>query len=97
MASKKDARYYNTRRNGFVSSIAMCYNFHMPLVLDPADIWLVILQGFRVHMVHKADKEYIATTFKDLDKLAESNKAHLKIDEPSLGDLGDTCDSAEME
>lgn len=95
-SSTKDARYYNTRRNGFVSAVAMCYNWHMPLVLDPADIWLLVLQGFRVHLMNKADKEYVSTTFKGLDMLANSNKKLMKITEPSLGDLS-ACNDAEME
>ena len=74
----------------------MCYNWHMPLVLDPADIWLLVLQGFRVHLMFRADKEYVATTFKDLDQLAKSNKKLMKITEPSLGDLS-ACKDADFE
>ena len=38
-----DAVFYNTLRSGFVSAFAMSYNFHLPLVLSPNDIWLVFL------------------------------------------------------
>ena len=41
--SKTAQRYYNTRRNGFVSAAAMAYNFHCPIIFDPNDIWLAVL------------------------------------------------------
>ena len=44
-----DAVFYNTLRSGFVSAFAMSYNFHLPLILSPNDVWLVFLQGFRLH------------------------------------------------
>jgi len=40
---QKDKVFYNTYRNGFISAIAMAYNYHMPLILSPNDLWLVIL------------------------------------------------------
>ena len=46
----EDQIYYNTYRNGFVSTIAMSYNFHMPLILSPNDIWLTVMQGFKLHI-----------------------------------------------
>ena len=80
-----------------MSACAMCYNYHMPLVLDPADLWLVVMQGFRVHLMARADKDYVSSTFRDLDKLAKSNKKYMKISEPALGDLGATCKDALLE
>ena len=38
-----DKRYMNTRRNGFVSAAAMCYNYHLPIIFDPNDVWLAVL------------------------------------------------------
>ena len=35
--------YYSTYRNGFVSACAMAYNFHLPLILSPLDIWLTVM------------------------------------------------------
>jgi hypothetical protein len=39
----KSEKYKVTVRNGFVSAMSMAYNYHMPLVLDPQDIWLAIV------------------------------------------------------
>jgi hypothetical protein len=82
----------NTRRNGFISAIAICYNYHCPLVLDPNDIWLVILQGFRVHLMYRHDAEYIKNTFKDLNKIGASSDKFFKLNEASLGDVANWSD-----
>lgn len=66
--------FYNTVRNGFVSALAMSYNHHLPLILSPGDIWLVVMQGFRVHMTMQQDKEFMKLTFKDMTKINKSVK-----------------------
>ena len=67
-----DQVFYNTIRNGFVSAVAMAYNYHLPLILSPNDLWLVVLQGFRLHMSLNRDKEYMKFTFKDMDKIHQN-------------------------
>jgi len=54
----KEKVFYNTVRNGFVAAIAMSYNYHVPLILSPSDIWIVVLQGLRVHMNQQKDKAF---------------------------------------
>mmetsp|Transcript_13942 Transcript_13942/g.21737 ORF Transcript_13942/g.21737 Transcript_13942/m.21737 type:complete len:118 (-) Transcript_13942:980-1333(-) len=58
MKAPDDDIYYTTYRSGFVSTLAMSYNFHLPLILSPTDIWLTVLQGFRVHMNKNKDKAF---------------------------------------
>lgn len=41
--SKLASRYMHTRRNAFVSAVAMCYNYHLPIIFDPNDVWLAVL------------------------------------------------------
>ena len=77
--------YYNTFRNGFVSAFAMSYNWHLPLILSPGDIWLVVLQGFRTHMILNKDKEFITYSFTDLDKLAKNVKSQIKLTDETIG------------
>ena len=89
---KHDKVYMNTRRNGFLSAMAMCYNYHCPLILDPNDIWLVVLQGFRVHMMYRHDMAYIQSTFKDLNKLGKSTKKLFKLNDATLGDVANWPD-----
>jgi hypothetical protein len=82
-----DKVYMNTRRNGFISAMAMCWNYHLPLILDPNDIWLAVLQGFRVHLMFRHNTSYITSTFKDLDKIPHSNEKWFKLNEANLGDI----------
>jgi hypothetical protein len=66
-------------RNGFVSAIAMAYNFHLPLILSPNDIWVVVLQGLRVHMGQHKDEAFFKNTIKDFDKIPETIASYLNI------------------
>lgn len=68
-AKELDKIYTNTYRNGFVSALALSFNFHLPLIISPNDIWLTVMQGFKIHMNRNADKEYIKLSFKNLKKL----------------------------
>lgn len=72
-------RFMNTTRNGFVSALAISHNYHVPLILSPNDIWLVVMQGFRFHLDHHADKSYILNTFKDINKVPENVKEGMTI------------------
>lgn len=67
-----DKLFLNTYRNGFVSAIAMAYNYHLPLTLCPNDIWMVVLNGFKIHMRKNADKEYMKLSFDNLNDLDKS-------------------------
>ena len=79
--------YMNTYRNGFVSALAMAYNFHLPLIIDPRDIWLTVMQGFKIHVGLNKDKEFIKLSFKNLKKLNATTKKHLSLNEkPGLTD-----------
>ena len=51
--------FMNTYRNGFISACAMAHNFHLPLVLCPNDIWLVVLQGLKIHFGRNAAKDFM--------------------------------------
>ena len=62
----------------------MSYNFHLPLILSPNDIWLVVLQGFKVHMLMNKDKEYMKLSFKEIDKFHENAVKYLKIKDEKL-------------
>jgi len=73
------ARFMNTTRNGFVSALAMSYNYHLPLILSPNDIWLVVLQGLRLHMGKTGDKAFMQNVFKDLDKVPKTAKKYFKL------------------
>jgi hypothetical protein len=75
-----DAVYMNTYRNGFVSAIAMAYNSHLPLVLSPNDIWIVVLNGFKIHMRKNADKEFFKLSFSNMKDLDKTIQKFLKID-----------------
>jgi len=90
-AEKLENVYYNTYRNGFVSALAMSHNFHLPLILSPNDVWLTVMQGFKIHMHLNSDKEYIKLSFKNLKKLDPTIEKCLVIDDPSIGDI-DSCD-----
>uniref|UniRef100_A0A7S3CP50 Uncharacterized protein n=1 Tax=Strombidium rassoulzadegani TaxID=1082188 RepID=A0A7S3CP50_9SPIT len=80
----KDALFYNTFRNGFLSAVAMSYNFHLPLILSPADVWLVVLQGFRMHLDKNPDKEFVKLAFQKLDKLGGHVKQKMKVKDEKL-------------
>ena len=82
-----DKLYLNTYRNGFVSAVAMAYNYHLPLTLCPNDIWLVVLNGFKIHMRKNADKEYMKLSFDKLKDLDQTIQKHLKIEDASIKDL----------
>lgn len=73
------SKFMNTTRNGFVSALAMSHNYHLPLILSPNDVWLAVLQGFRLHLAHCADKPFIQNTFKDLAKVPKTVKKHFKL------------------
>ena len=72
-----DKLYYSTYRNGFVSACAMAYNFHLPLILSPSDIWLVVLQGFKLHMRLNSEKDFVKLSFRNLKKLDASADKNL--------------------
>lgn len=74
-----------------MSAFAISYNYHIPLILSPADIWLVVLQGFRTHMSLNKDKEFITYSFADLDNLSKTVKSNLKMTDETIG-LGKTSD-----
>lgn len=93
---KIDEVYMNTYRNGFVSAVAMSYNYHMPLILSPNDVWLAVLQGFKLHMQMNADKEFMKLTFKQLKKLDSHINKAMKITDDSLGNLY-TCKQEKLE
>ena len=76
-----DEVYMNTYRNGLVSAIAMSYNYHMPLILSPNDVWLAVLQGFKIHLIKNMDKEFMKLTFKQLKKLESHITKAMKIDD----------------
>lgn len=81
MAADPDAacKYMNTTRNGFVSALAMAYNYHLPLILSPNDVWLAVMQGFRLHLGQAGGKAFIKGTFKDLDKVPKNVKKYFKL------------------
>ena len=83
----QEAVFYNTVRNGFVSACAMAYNYHLPLILSPNDVWLVVLQGFRVHMSQQKDKAFMKLTFKDMDKITADVKKGLKLEDKAFDNL----------
>jgi hypothetical protein len=83
----KEKVFYNTIRNGFVAAVAMSYNFHLPLILSPDDIWITVLQGLRVHMNQQKEKEFFKLTFKDMDKITKTIESALKINDDGLKDL----------
>lgn len=89
--------FFSTYRNGFVSAIAMSYNFHLPLILSPTDLWLVILQGFRTHLTLNKDKEYIKLAFQDMESIQESVAKHMQFEDKELGDNLAECDDATFE
>lgn len=76
--------WYNTYRNGFVSAIAMSYNYHLPLVLEPQAVWLTVIQGFKLHMKYNADKDYIKLAMKNLKKLDATVAKSFSIEIPDL-------------
>ena len=71
-------KFMNTTRNGFVSALAISYNYHVPLILSPNDIWLTVMQGFRFHLDVHADKSYIQNAFKDIPKLPKTSKKYIQ-------------------
>ena len=75
-----DKHYYTTYRNGFVSAMAMSYNFHLPLVLSPVDIWLCVLQGFKLHMRLNAEKDFVKLSFRNLKSLDKTVQKTLKVE-----------------
>jgi hypothetical protein len=87
LGAKAQDAYMNTYRNGLVSAVAMAYNFHCPLLLCPNDLWLVILQGFKIHLERNANREYMKWSFKDLEKIDSNVQKALVIDDPSLKDF----------
>jgi hypothetical protein len=42
--------------NSFVRTVHSSFDLHLPLVLSPDDIWLVIAQGFAAHVYQNAEK-----------------------------------------
>ena len=91
-----DDIYYNTYRNGFVSAIAMSYNYHMPLILSPNDVWLAVMQGFRIFMRINKDKEFMKIVFKDMEKVASNTSKYFKMKDETITELED-MDSLQFE
>ena len=91
-----DKVYYNTYRNGFISSVAMAYNYHLPLMLSPNDIWLVVFHGFGLHMKANKGKKFMSLTFKDLAGLKKDVRKHMMIENAAFGDM-DALDALEFE
>jgi len=69
----------------------MAYNYHMPLVLSPNDIWLAVIQGFRIHMALNHDKEHLKLTFTDIKKLSKTAKKNLIIEDKEIKNIA-KCD-----
>ncbi|KAM3132816.1 hypothetical protein pb186bvf_015121 [Paramecium bursaria] len=57
--------YRNLRNNQFAEAIRLSYQYHVPLILSPDDLWLVISQGFGIHVNMNA--EQLRKQFVDFD------------------------------
>ena len=84
--------YMNTYRNGFVSAIALSYNFHLPLVISPNDIWLTVMQGFKLHLHVNKDKEFIKIAFRNMKKLDSSTQKYFKMESEKFKKIEDVPD-----
>lgn len=67
----------STYMNGFLQAVHDCYDDHRPLVISPDDIWLLICQGFAIHL----------NTLPDSAKNAIFNSNKKKIFEPRIDEL----------
>jgi hypothetical protein len=92
-----DKLFLNTYRNGFVSAVAMSYNYHLPLTLCPNDIWMVVLNGFKIHMRKNQEKEYLKLSFDKLKNIDETVQKHLKIEDGSINLSSSSFDPSKFE
>jgi hypothetical protein len=74
----KDQKLVPAYMNGFVETLQDAYADHRPLVLSPDDIWLILCQGFSIHL-NEHFKEYQSKVF------VSDKKETLAVRNDSLG------------
>jgi hypothetical protein len=73
-SSKRDRTIVACRNHAFLSAVHEAFNEHRPLVISPDHIWLLICQGFALHVQENAEAlrhHFVTHTEKKLIEIVE--------------------------